>query len=205
MGSSASGPAQCLLQLSQARVGNRYMKAEVMGPFFAPATLAAARQCPGMPAPQSREHHAVADAPGRDGRGWCQEPGMCQGRQSLPQEQRNTDVPWNTRASGHPPAPATTLRAASVTAEVGTSPWSAAHEVTSRALPRCPRKCSQPCRDGCTGISKCHCSIRCVLPHRLAPLATRAKPPCWQVTPVPGWWQPRDAGTGDPSKVVPLL
>lgn len=44
-----------------------------------------------------------------------------------------------------------------------------------------------------TAMSSCHPLCR---PACLAPLATQAKPWCWQIAPIPGWWWPRDAGTG---------
>lgn len=93
-----------------------------MGPFLTPTALAVACCCPSVPALRSCECHADDDALGRDGRGWCQGPGACQGRQSLPWEQGNTNVLGNTRASGHPPVLAMVSWAVGVMAEGGTSP-----------------------------------------------------------------------------------
>ena len=90
-----------------------------MGPFLTPAAPAAARWWPGVSALWPCEHHAAGDAPGRDGGGWCQGPGTCQGRQSLPRKQGNMNVPGDTCAMGPGYAPCVV----GVMAEVGTSPW----------------------------------------------------------------------------------
>lgn len=140
-----------------------------MGPFAAPAVP---RRCPVVPALRPCECHAAADAPGCDGRGWCQGPGACQGCHSLPREQGNSNVLGNTRASGSPPALAMGLCAGGVRAERGTSPWGPAHPLLlkqpvehSHGTGICPGKCFQLCCDGRVGEQQCHRGTRCVLPH----------------------------------------